>query len=73
MIFNIIQKKKKTKSDIITEFRIKTTHVVIKVTKTSNKTINNINNNTLIHQLPQVMIESLYQADSSAHLRSTPQ
>lgn len=68
MIFNIIQYTKTQKSDIITEFRIKTTHVVIKVTKTSNKTINNINNNTLIHQLPQVMIESLYQADSSAHL-----
>lgn len=64
MIFNIIQYTKNPKSDIITEFRIKTTHVVIKVTKTSNKTINN----TLIHQLPQVMIESLYQADSSAHL-----
>ena len=72
MIFNIIQYTKNPKSDIITEFRIKTTHVVIKVTKTSNKTINNINNNTLIHQLPQVMIESLYQADCSTHLRSTP-
>ena len=43
MRFDVSQYTKNHKSDITTEFRTKTTHVVIKATKISNKTINNIN------------------------------